>query len=217
MKKIFGALAGFASGVMVVVAFLGLVREAWRTSGFLVTSISFLIGAIIGFTIDFLLPHLQFSGKDEGLIDSKLFRCGCLLAIGITLHSIPEGLSMGAGYLHHPEFGLVIAIAVALHNIPEGITTALPIYESGASKKMAFKFALLSGIVESIGAIGAALFLTRFNFLPGFLAFAGGVMFFITLDELVPIAHEHGHSHATSLGIILGAVLMMILLGAFNI
>ncbi|HEX2978936.1 MAG TPA: hypothetical protein VHO48_01610, partial [Anaerolineaceae bacterium] len=68
-----------------------------------------------------------------------------------------------------------------------------------------------------IGAVIAALFLGSFgNFVPGALAFAGGVMMFITLDELIPAAREHGHQHATAIGIIFGSIFVFILSGLFG-
>jgi len=80
-----------------------------------------------------------------------------------------------------------------------------------------FRVALLSGFAEPVGALVAALFLTSFvGLVPGALAFAGGVMTFITLDELIPAAREHGHQHFTAAGIILGAIFVFILSGLFG-
>jgi ZIP family zinc transporter len=94
---------------------------------------------------------------------------------------------------------------------------ALPIRASGASKLTAFKIALFSGLVEPIGALIATLFLSVFpNMTPFALAFAAGVMVFITVDELIPIAHEHGHEHFTSLGMIIGFTLTILLLAAIR-
>lgn len=81
-----------------------------------------------------------------------------------------------------------------------------------------FKIALFSGLVEPIGAIIAGLFLRSFQSLVSVaLAFAAGVMIFITLDELIPVVHKHGHEHFTALGIIVGIATMFLLLGVFGI
>jgi len=67
-------------------------------------------------------------------------------------------------------------------------------------------------------ALLAGLVLTSFDALiPAALAFAGGVMVFITLDELIPVAREHGHQHYTAIGIILGAVFVFILSGVLGV
>jgi ZIP family zinc transporter len=125
---------------------------------------------------------------------------------------------VGAGYIHEPAFGIFIALAILLHNIPEGIATALPLCKSGVCRWDSFRVALFSGLTEPIGALIAALFLTSFqSFIPAALAFAGGVMVFITLDELVPAAREHGHHHFTAIGIITGAIFVFLLSGFFGV
>jgi zinc transporter, ZIP family len=148
----------------------------------------------------------------------KLLRTGILLAVGITIHNIPEGIAVGAGFMHTPEFGFFIATAILLHNIPEGIATALPLCQGGLCRWSAFRAALFSGLSEPFGALAAALLLNFFKGLvPAALAFAGGVMVFITLDELVPTAREHGHQHFTALGIILGSVFVFLLSGFMGV
>ncbi len=156
--------------------------------------------------------------KTAAPMDRALLKTGVLIAIGITIHNMPEGIAVGAGYAHQPQFGYFIAIAIALHNIPEGIATALPLCKAGASKWDAFRIALLSGLTEPIGALLAIFFLSAFgDLVPAALAFAGGVMTFITLDELVPAAREHGHQHWTAIGIILGAIFVFLLSGIFGV
>jgi zinc transporter, ZIP family len=151
-------------------------------------------------------------------INPVMMQSGVLLAIGITIHNLPEGFAVGAGYAHLPSFGVMIALAILLHNIPEGIATALPLCQAGMSRGKAFRVALLSGFAEPVGALAAATFLSGFqSLIPGSLAFAGGVMMFITLDELIPIAREHGHQHYTALGIILGSIFVFLLSGILGI
>jgi len=246
--RLFGFLMGITAGVMISLAFMELVNEAWQLKGFWTTTIGFGLGAICMFLLDFLVPHIRFGelearGQDERTIpcdeerphhrwrryrhaffrshhitDRHLFNTGILLALGITLHNLPEGIAVGAGYLHQPVFGLFIAMAIMLHNIPEGVATALPLFRCGVNKWEAFRTAFLSGLAEPVGALLAALFLTSFQELvPGALAFAGGVMVFITLDELIPTAREFGHQHYTAFGIIVGTMFVFVLSGLFGV
>jgi ZIP family zinc transporter len=160
----------------------------------------------------------RWGGGSTHITDVSLFKTGLLVAFGIAVHNAPEGIAVGAGYAHTPAFGLFIAIAITLHNIPEGIATALPLYKAGMSRRRAAGFAFLSGLTEPAGALLAGAVLVSFSTLvPAALAFAGGVMVFITLDELIPVAREHGHQHYTAIGIILGAVFVFILSGALGV
>jgi ZIP family zinc transporter len=107
-------------------------------------------------------------------------------------------------------------LAILLHNIEGSLQRSL--WKSGVGKWNSFRIALLSGLVEPIGALAAAVFLKSFRILlPGALAFAGGVMMFITLDELIPAAREHGHQHYTAVGIIIGSLFVFILSGLLGV
>lgn len=151
-------------------------------------------------------------------VDHKLIATGLLLAAGITLHNLPEGIAVGAGYLHDPQFGLFIALAILMHNIPEGLATALPLCKGGYCRWKAVLIAFLSGLAEPIGALIASLFLVRFQGLVPFaLAFAGGVMTFITLDELIPTARDHGSEPYVAVGIIIGSLAVLIMSGLFGL
>jgi ZIP family zinc transporter len=244
-KRSFGFLMGITAGVMISLSFLQLVNESWRLRGFPTATLGFGTGALFMLIMDMTLPHIRFGEReapngaranDEGLhtprfsmrrlfrsspqkiTNRPLYLTGMLLALGITVHNFPEGFAVGAGFMHNARFGLFISIAILLHNIPEGIGTALPLFSSGLSKWNSFKVALLSGLVEPIGALLAAAFLHAFHALvPAALAFAGGVMMFITLDELIPTAREYGHQHYTAAGIILGSIFVFLLSGLFGI
>jgi ZIP family zinc transporter len=217
-RRSLGLMMGYTAGVMLTLAFTGLIGEAWLLSGYLTTSIGFALGALSMFAIDYFIPHIRFGKLEANKTQSKLIRTGMLIAIGITIHNLPEGIAVGAGFMHLPKFGLFIALAIALHNIPEGIAIALPLCKGGTCKKDSIKIALLSGLAEPVGALLAALFLSgNSSLIPLSLAFAAGVMTFITLDELIPTAREHGHEHYTALGIIAGTISVFVLSGLFGI
>jgi ZIP family zinc transporter len=136
-----------------------------------------------------------------------------LILIGITLHNIPEGVIISAGYSHLPELGVLIAVAVFFHNVPEGIATAIPLTSGGSKKRDVILLTFISGLAEPLGAIlGGTLLINASDEMIGMaLSFAAGVMTYITADEIIPIAHEHGHKHAVSIGMLLGIIFMMIL------
>ena len=246
-RRSYGLLMGITAGVMICLAFLELVATAWEQAGYITATIGFALGATFMFLLDHFAPHVRFGEREvrgeskpveprhrmgprpggrgfgrlyrqDRVYDQKLINTGLLLAVGITLHNLPEGISIGAGYMHNPKFGFFIAVAILLHNIPEGIATALPLCRGGFCRWDAFKIAFLSGLAEPVGALLAALFLVNFQSLvPGALAFAGGVMVFITLDELIPTAREYGHEHYTAIGIILGSIFVFLLSGLFGV
>lgn len=208
---------GLASGIMIMLSFLELMFEALKITDMLFAASGFVAGSLLLFLLDFILPHQHFSVSEKGLIDARLLKSGLLLAIGISLHNLPEGIAVASGYSFAPNIGVLIAIAMALHNVPEGIAIALPIYMGGGSRWAAFRLALLSGLMEPLGALLAGAFLTNYpGLVPFGLAFAAGVMVFVTLDELIPVAHEKGHEHFTSFGVIVGCIATFVLLATMR-
>jgi ZIP family zinc transporter len=89
---------------------------------------------------------------------------------------------------------------------------------AGANKKRALSIALLSGLVEPIGAI-IGIFVIQVlgggDVIIGWaLGFASGVMTYVTIDELIPVAHEYcslKHKHVISTGLLIGMVFAQLL------
>ena len=105
----------------------------------------------------------------------------------------------------------MIAVAVAIHNIPEGIAVSVPIFYATGSRRRAFTYSFLSGVAEPVGAlIGYAIllpFLTP-TLLSCTLAFVAGIMIYISLDEILPLAHRYGQEHLVIIGVGAGMLVM---------
>ena len=220
--KIFlGATMGLASGVMLVVAFLNLTQKSIEMpgGGYIVATIGFLIGAMSILLVDRALPHI-FPFREKGVFAPRLYRIGVLMAIGMAVHNIPEGLAVGAAasYTPLPALGTLVAIGIALHNVPEGMIVGSPLYAAGLKKGKALTISCLSGLVEPLGALAGSLLLSAFSSLiPLTMAFAGGVMVYLTADELIPASHHYGHEHSIAFGLILGFSFAMLLSVVFKV
>jgi ZIP family zinc transporter len=106
---------------MLLVSFLNLFHEALDLISYLNVAIAFSIGSVLMIIIDTVLPHLELGKKENGVIKATmLLKSGLLILIGITIHNIPEGVIISAGYTRLPELGTLIAVAVFFHNVPEG-------------------------------------------------------------------------------------------------
>ena len=122
-------------------------------------------------------------------------RAGLLIALGIGIHNLPEGMATFAGAIKDRGLGLAIAAAIALHNIPEGLAVGLPVFCATGSKRRAFWVAVLSGGAELFGALLAAAVLMPFltpTVLALMLAAVAGLMVFISFDELIPGSYAYG-------------------------
>lgn len=231
-QKLFDATLGFAAGVMIAASFWSLLEPAIEISEKLDTiawippALGFILGALFLRVFDMLIPHLHLQSniqEAEGLKVS--LRRSTLLFLAVTLHNIPEGLSIGVSFGAHavkPDeitliSSIVLALGIGIQNIPEGFAISMPLRNEGFSKSKSFFIGQLSGIVEPISAIVGVLFVEVMqNLLPYALGFAAGAMIFITAEELIPESHKKGNSDIATGGLILGFTLMMILDVAFK-
>jgi ZIP family zinc transporter len=190
--------------------------------GYWVTVIAFFAGIGIIALIDKLVPSLENPHEIKNIsIESysqkadsqKLLRMGLFSAIAIAIHNFPEGLATFMAALSNPTLGISIAVAIAIHNIPEGLAVSVPIYFSTKSRIKAFWLSFLSGLAEPIGAIAGFFilrtFISEMTFGVVFAAVAG-IMVYISLDELLPTAEEHGEHHIAIGGLVAGMAVMAI-------
>lgn len=132
----------------------------------------------------------------------------------------PEGLVIGVafGSLAYSIEGvtlasaLTLALGIGLQNFPEGSAVSLPLRREGMSRKKAFFFGQLSGVVEPIAAvIGAILVLKIQSLLPFLLSFAAGAMIYVVVEELIPESQSNKKKDLMALFTLIGFSIMMIL------
>ncbi|CBI16405.3 hypothetical protein VitviT2T_007869 [Vitis vinifera] len=208
--KMLGLLQGFAAGLMLSISFLDLAHNALNSIGFLKGNLWFFAGVVffavvVGFIPEpTLAPSSDVKNKKKNGVEGpqdtmkkhrrQVLFSGIITAVGISLHNFPEGMAVFLGSMKGLRVGLNLALAIALHNIPEGVAVALPVYFATQSKWQAFKLATLSGFAEPLGVIIVAyLFPSSLNpeILEGLLGSVGGVMAFLTLHEMLPLAFDY--------------------------
>lgn len=206
---------GLSAGVMIYVSFMELLPSAIEGVGEAWSIAAFFIGIILIGVIDLVIPEAEnpheYKEISNRAHDQTLMRTGVLTALAIGIHNFPEGLATFGLALSDVRLGAIIAVAIAIHNIPEGISVSVPIYYATNNKRKAAVYSLLSGMAEPVGAVIGFIVLLPFlseGLLASLLAFVGGIMVYISVDELLPLAHKYGHGHAVILGIILGMAVM---------
>ncbi len=224
-KEIERLLLGFASGVMIAASVWSLLIPAIDMAGeqgqtaWVPAAGGFLGGMAFLLVLDSLIPHLHMESEEPEGVESTLKKT-TMLVLAVTLHNIPEGMSVGvtfagamigdAGITMAGAFAL--AAGIAIQNFPEGAIISMPLRSEGVSRKRAFVYGALSGIVEPIGAFITILLAEQIvSALPVFLAFAAGAMIYVVVEELIPEAQAGAHSNIGTVGVAIGFVIMMIL------
>jgi len=216
---------GFAAGVMIAAAVWSLllpaIEEAKEQSLiiWIPVTVGFILGAIFLLSLDFIIPHLHSEIEmREGLISTS--KRSTLLILAVTLHNIPEGMAVGLTFAlaaQHQTTALysaatALAIGIGIQNFPEGAAISLPLKQEGNKASRAFLLSCLTGAVEPIFGLIAVLVAQYIApVMPWLLSFAAGAMIYVVVEELIPEAHLGEHSHAGTLGVMGGFLLMMVL------
>ena len=222
LNKIF---TGFAAGVMFSASFTSLILPAIETEvtympSWSIVVISIVLGAMFLWGIDKLIPHLHIGeNKAEGIQTQRMSKTSKMF-LAVTIHNVPEGLSVGIGFgvaiaSHNNVLlmgALLLAIGIGIQNIPEGAVVSLPIKGETGSSLKAFLFGMGSGIVEPIAAvIGLFLAMQIQGIMPWALAFAAGCMIYVVAEEMIPEMTSEGHDHFGVWSFIIGFVIMLAL------
>lgn len=215
-------------------------EETWGMFAFFPVSMGFTCGAYFVYLSDTMLPHEEdeaaaaaalvgetTTGRklkaDEDLkapentVSKASTRRIMLLLIAVVLHNFPEGMAVGVGFggiglLKSATFenARTIAFGIGLQNFPEGLAVSLPLIRLGWSRKRAFFYGQLSGMVEPLGGLlGAGLVQVAAPLLPYMLAFAAGAMVYVVIDSVVPESQARGNRLLASWGGVLGFIVMM--------
>ena len=187
-SKIFLKISMFVAAVtMIYVSLTNLLPSAINTLNsyysypkiIIFISLSFLLGNVIASLLD----------KKINISDNKIYKAGIVTGIGLIIHNLLEGIATFVTSSHNILIGLKLAIAITLHNIPEGLSIAMPIYYGSKNKGKALLVTSLAGIAEIIGAFLSYFLLKNIlNDITISLLYSliAGLMLYIALYELLP-------------------------------
>lgn len=139
------------------------------------------------------------------------YRLSVLVATGIGLHNLGEGLAIGSAYaIGQLALGTFLVIGFALHNTTEGLAIIAPVAKEPVSWRRLAGLGLLAGAPAILGTwIGGVAFsapLTAF-----LLGFGVGAIAQVSLQLLAGLRHGGGDralSPLTAGGILAGLALM---------
>ena len=210
------AILGFAGGIMLAAAVLGLIIPSLEEGNIWNTVCGILAGAIFLNVADKLTPHLhRITGIDQEThsdAQNSLNKV-MLFVIAIAIHNLPEGIAAGVGFGSEDiSNAITVAVGIALQNIPEGMIIVSPLIMAGVSKWRVFLIASFTGLIEIVGTmIGFTAVSVASAILPFALAFAGGTMIYVVSDEMIPETHSHGYERMATYSLILGFITMLVM------
>ena len=226
--RFFAFMMGLSAGAMLYLSFMEIMPEAAESlTGFdgdpdNLTVLFFFAGIALMALLEKIAhaSHLDMHGTPHTdncacgcHTPSGMLKTGRVLAIAIALHNLPEGLATFTTALHDTDLGILIAFAVAIHNIPIGIAIASPVYQATGSRGKAFRWTLLVGLTEPLGALIGLLFLVPFmspTLQSALFAVVAGILVYIATIELIPSSRREGHVRQAGTGLVTGMAVMAV-------
>jgi ZIP family zinc transporter len=201
---------GFSAGIMLLISGVELLPASLRDAGAARTWGGAALGAGLIAALHVVIPPVHLF-EERGLLDASMLRASTLVALGLILHDVPEGIAMANAYIDSPSLGVRVAFAIALHNVPEEFAMAVPAVAS-RSRTMLFAMAVVSALAEPVGAlVGLVLVQLEPALNAFFIALAAGAMIFVSVHELLPMAARVGNLPLFGAGLALSVPVYVLL------
>ena len=123
-----------------------------------------LLGALVAYLglagVDAYLSRRRAAAAVRGVAGSAAVYLALLVAIGIGLHNLGEGLAIGSAYASGAlALGTFLVVGFAIHNTTEGLAIVAPMATAQPSLRRLIALGLVAGAPAIVGAwVGAAAF-----------------------------------------------------------
>jgi ZIP family zinc transporter/zinc and cadmium transporter len=146
-------------------------------------------------------PHFHFG--EEIHPEQMRGHAGTSALLGLIVHSVFDGISIGSGFMISRALGLILFAAIVLHKAPEGFAIATVVLATRGTRRQALLAAGAVGIATLVG--GLSVFGAAPLVAPA-LALSAGVTLYVAASDLVPEVNKE-HETAIALTVFAGVVL----------
>jgi len=166
---------------------------------------------MFGFLLIFVLEKfIMVHPCEEG--ECNYHKVGLAAYVGIGLHSILDGIAIGAGTMMN--LSVIIILAVTIHKFPAALALSSLLVKGGeySKKKILFSMFIFS-LATPVGALFTIYFFQGLDdyIVATALGISAGTFLFISIGDLLPTVyeeHEKGYKNLVSL--CMGTVVMIL-------
>jgi ZIP family zinc transporter len=181
------ALSG---GIVVAVALFDVLPEAIDLLPNDSTALGALMGA--GFLTFFLFERvLVLHHRDEPADARAHHQVGTLGALGLSAHSLIDGLAVGLAFGASTSTGVLVLVAVLAHDFADGLNTVSFVLSQSQNRPQAIRWLVTDAVAPLIGVTIGALVNVSDATLGYLLSFYAGFFLYMGATDLLPEAHEH--------------------------
>ena len=184
-QRALALLLSFSAGVLLGAVFFHMLPEIGEMLG---ENLGWPI--LAGFLLIFVMERFVFVHACEER-DCDIHQMGIPAFMGISLHSLLDGLALGAG-LMLPQLGPVVLLAVIIHKMPDSISITSILLSAGWSRRKVAMLSLLFSLTTPVGALLAYFFFRALS--PENVAIAigisAGTFLAIATADILPQVHR---------------------------
>jgi zinc and cadmium transporter len=184
-QRALALLLSFSAGVLLGAVFFHMLPETGRV---LDEDLGWPI--LAGFLLIFVMERFVFVHACEER-ECDIHHMGIPAFLGISLHSLLDGLALGAG-LMLPQLGPVVLLAVLIHKMPDSISISSILLSAGWDRSKVALLSLLFSLTTPIGALVAYLFfrtLSEENIAVA-IGISAGTFLAIATADILPQVHR---------------------------
>ncbi|HJV89056.1 MAG TPA: ZIP family metal transporter [Holophagaceae bacterium] len=197
-------ISGLAAGYLLAFTLVRMIPEAMEQAGG-ETNAWWILG---GYLLIHVLEHgitLHFHYGEETHADGGPLG-GILALVGLSLHSLLDGMSLAAALGTHSGLGALMFMGILLHRVPEGATISSIFLARGFGARAAVGAAGVLALASLIGASGLG-----FLHLPigPVLGLSAGLALYVASSDLLPEVQKESGVRST-LALLAGLALFLV-------
>ncbi|MDE1868905.1 MAG: ZIP family metal transporter [Candidatus Micrarchaeota archaeon] len=202
----------FAAGTLITVAFLDLMPESINLAQSIGLPIRDVLIAVVlsflfySFVERYFLTHHHHDEKEEG----HGHPMGPIGAGSLVIHSLLDGVAIGAAFSVNPAIGIIVALAVIFHDFTDGINTVVVMLRNKHNAGRALAFLFADAIAPVAGVLLTYLFIVNSAYLSVILAIFVGEFLYIGATSILPETYKHSFSRMMLI-MTFGVILILVL------
>lgn len=205
-----GLIIAVGAGIRIGAAYFDLIPESVEHLGgsldlaMLFTAVGFLAFYAIEKLTALHVGHETATELDHGEASHR--HIGFMGSVGMSFHSLLDGVALAAGLAIGGGLGLVIAAVVIMHRFSDGIGIVSLLLASRTPTREIYRWVALVAVAPVIGVIIGLLLPIPDGVLGGMLAVFAGFFLYIGAAELLPEAHRSDRSRWVVVATLVGVV-----------